>query len=40
MCPESAATYAAWKAAVADGRIRRSDRVVLFNCATGLKYLA
>jgi threonine synthase len=23
---------------VADGRIGRNDRAVLFNCATGLKY--
>ena len=26
------------KQALADGRIRRDERVVLFNCATGLKY--
>jgi threonine synthase len=38
MCPEGAATYAAWKAAVADGRIERNSRSILFNCATGLKY--
>lgn len=38
MCPEGAATYAAWKLAVEDGRISGSDRCVLFNCATGLKY--
>jgi threonine synthase len=38
MCPETAATYAALKQALADGRIRRDERVVLFNCATGLKY--
>jgi threonine synthase len=38
MCPEGAATYAALKQALADGRIRRDERVVLFNCATGLKY--
>src|SRR5436853_4791845 len=38
MCPEGAATYAAYKQALADGRIRRDERVVLFNCATGLKY--
>src|SRR5229473_8256993 len=37
MCPESAATYAALKQALADGRIRRDERAVLFNCATGLK---
>jgi threonine synthase len=38
MCPEGAATYAALKQGLADGRIRRDERVVLFNCATGLKY--
>jgi threonine synthase len=38
MCPEGAATYAAFKQALADGRIRRDEQVVLFNCATGLKY--
>jgi len=38
MCPEGAATYAAYKKGLADGRIRRDERAVLFNCATGLKY--
>jgi threonine synthase len=38
MCPEGAATYAAYKQSLADGRVRRTERVVLFNCATGLKY--
>jgi len=38
LCPEGAATYAAWQTAVAEGHVGRSDRVVLFNCATGLKY--
>jgi threonine synthase len=38
LCPEGAATYAAYKAALADQRIRRDEQVVLFNCATGLKY--
>ena len=38
LCPETAATVAAYKQALADGRIRSSDRVVLFNCASGLKY--
>jgi threonine synthase len=38
LCPEGAATYAALKQGVADGRIRRDARAVLFNCATGLKY--
>ncbi|MEZ5668952.1 MAG: threonine synthase [Alphaproteobacteria bacterium] len=38
LCPEGAATYAAYKAALADGRARADERVVLFNCASGLKY--
>jgi threonine synthase len=38
MCPEGGATYAAYKAALADGRVKKTDRAVLFNCATGLKY--
>jgi len=38
LCPETAATYAAYKQALSDGRIRPDDRVVLFNCASGLKY--
>jgi threonine synthase len=38
LCPEGAATYAAYEQALADGRIRPNDRVVLFNCASGLKY--
>ncbi|HEY6993855.1 MAG TPA: threonine synthase [Xanthobacteraceae bacterium] len=38
MCPEGAATYAALKQGLADGRIGRAERAVLFNCATGLKY--
>jgi threonine synthase len=38
LCPEGAATYAAYKRAVAEGRVRPGERAVLFNCATGLKY--
>ncbi|NIR30625.1 MAG: threonine synthase [Gammaproteobacteria bacterium] len=38
LCPEGAATYAAYKAALADGRVEPQERVVLFNCASGLKY--
>ena len=38
LCPETAATYAAYKQALGEGRIRPDDRVVLFNCASGLKY--
>ena len=35
MCPEGGATYAAYKAALADGRVTKTERAVLFNCATG-----
>ena len=38
LCPEGAATYAAYKQALADGRVQAGERAVLFNCATGLKY--
>src|SRR5271167_1940392 len=38
LCPEGAATYAAYKASLADGRVTKQDRVMLFNCASGLKY--
>src|SRR5438094_6220938 len=38
LCPEGAATYAAYQAALADGRVGPGERAVLFNCATGLKY--
>lgn len=38
LCPEGAATYVAWKKALGRGLINASDRAVLFNCATGLKY--
>ncbi len=38
LCPEGAATYAAYRQSLNDGRVSKSDRVVLFNCATGLKY--
>jgi threonine synthase len=38
LCPEGAATYAAYKAALADGRVGAGERAVLFNCASGLKY--
>jgi threonine synthase len=37
-CPEGAATYAAYKQSLADGRVKHTDRIVLFNCASGLKY--
>lgn len=38
MCPEGAATHAAWKHCVAAGMLDTGASVVLFNCATGLKY--
>jgi threonine synthase len=38
LCPEGAATYAAYEQSLASGQIAASDRAVLFNCATGLKY--
>ena len=38
LCPEGAATYAAYRQSLSDGRVSKSDRVMLFNCATGLKY--
>jgi len=38
LCPEGAATYAAWRAALAGGLVGREERALLFNCATGLKY--
>lgn len=38
LCPEGAATFAAWKQALGDGRVKKNDRVVLWNCAAGLKY--
>ncbi|QQS11419.1 MAG: threonine synthase [Rhodospirillales bacterium] len=38
LCPEGAATYAAYVKALGDGRIRRDERAMLFNCAIGLKY--
>src|SRR5947208_4369430 len=38
LCPEGAATYAALKQSLADGRVKPGEQAVLFNCATGLKY--
>jgi threonine synthase len=38
LCPEGGATLAACMQARSDGLIAVTDRVVLFNCATGLKY--
>ena len=38
LCPEGAATLAAYQQELASGRISKDESVVLFNCATGLKY--
>jgi threonine synthase len=38
LSPEGAATYAAYRRSLAEGRIDRKDRVMLFNCGNGLKY--
>ena len=37
-CPEGAATFAAFKKSVNSGTISKDESVVLFNCASGLKY--
>jgi threonine synthase len=38
LSPEGAATYAAYLESARAGRVRAEDEVVLFNCASGLKY--
>lgn len=38
LCPEGAATLAAYEQALSDGRVGRDERAVLFNCGSGLKY--
>jgi len=38
LCPEGGATLAAYREAVRSGEVEEDERVVLFNCATGLKY--
>ncbi|MDV3457713.1 threonine synthase [Sphingomonas sp. HF-S4] len=38
LCPEGGATLAAYRDALASGLVDAEERVVLFNCATGLKY--
>ena len=38
LCPEGAATYVAYRRALAEGRIGKEERVMLFNCGNGLKY--
>lgn len=38
LCPEGAATLAAYEKALADGLIERDAEAVLYNCGSGLKY--
>ena len=38
LCPEGAATFSAFKKSLNSGSISKDESVVLFNCATGLKY--
>ena len=38
LCPEGAATFAAYQRSLAEGRVSNTDRVVLYNCGSGLKY--
>ena len=38
LCPEGGATLAAYHEALRTGEVDEDERVVLFNCATGLKY--
>jgi threonine synthase len=38
LCPEGGATLAAYRQALTAGLVTKDENVVLFNCATGLKY--
>ena len=38
LCPEGAATYAAYKQSLDEGLVSPNESTILFNCATGLKY--
>ena len=38
LCPEGGATMAAYEKALSTGAVRPTERAVLFNCATALKY--
>ena len=38
LCPEGAATFAAYKDALVNGQVKADETAVLYNCATGLKY--
>jgi threonine synthase len=38
LCPEGAATFAGYRAALERGLVAKDERAVLFNCGNGLKY--
>ena len=38
LCPEGAATMSAYEKSLSSKLISKDDKVILFNCATGLKY--
>ncbi len=38
LCPEGAATFAAYRSALDRNLVSKDERVVLFNCGSGLKY--
>ena len=38
LCPEGAATMSAYEKSLSSNLISKNDKVILFNCATGLKY--
>jgi threonine synthase len=38
VCPEGAATFSALKHLIADGKVDKDEKVVLFNTGSGLKY--
>lgn len=38
LCPEGGATLAAYHDALSSGLVSATDRAILFNCSTGLKY--
>ena len=40
ICPEGAATFAALKHLIGDGKVDKNEKVVLFNTGSGLKYTA
>jgi threonine synthase len=38
LCPEGAATFAAYRSALESGLVSKDERAALFNCGNGLKY--